>query len=356
MATAGQSPAPLAQPKVRELSQTVTSLRRKLDRLENSSSLLQQDPDIVLTGLKALEVKVTELKGRVSRQQNNYRSGDPSPEDVSQLLVRTQRLARKVVAEQTLKNRNAPAGLISQGSASTSLQSLESPFVSSSAMGRFLEESLAQHRRQKQASSRVDVRLPPTPKLVVVEDEQEEEDFTDGKSAEDRLQQQQHKEEQDELAAYERASHLRRRHRESDSAGNHVQDDEKEASARSEKANTDSQQTSTKPQASAGAAAAPAPILSSDRSTQEALSHELLRMASSLKSQSISFSSALERDRKLLENADEKLLANLDVMTRTRGRLGEYAHKARGMGWFTLATIAVVVATWVVMFVIIRLT
>lgn len=79
-------------------------------------------------------------------------------------------------------------------------------------------------------------------------------------------------------------------------------------------------------------------------------------MASALRSQSITFSEALERDRKLLESTDEHLAKNLDLMTRTRGRLGEYAHKARGMGWLTLGTIIVVVLIWVVMFVIIKLT
>lgn len=97
-------------------------------------------------------------------------------------------------------------------------------------------------------------------------------------------------------------------------------------------------------------------ILQSDRATHEALSSELLRMASVLKSNSVAFADALERDRLLLEKAGTDLGQNLDLMTRTRGRLGVYSKKARSMGWFTLSAILVVVVSWMLMFLLIRLT
>ncbi|PWY97893.1 hypothetical protein BCV70DRAFT_202382 [Testicularia cyperi] len=97
-------------------------------------------------------------------------------------------------------------------------------------------------------------------------------------------------------------------------------------------------------------------ILQGDRSTQEALSNELLRMASVLKSNSLAFADALERDRLLLEKAGDHLGSNLDLMTRTRGKLGIYSKKARSMGWFTLTSILVVMLSWMLMFLVIRLT
>ncbi|WFD20515.1 hypothetical protein MCAP1_002761 [Malassezia caprae] len=96
--------------------------------------------------------------------------------------------------------------------------------------------------------------------------------------------------------------------------------------------------------------------LSSDRSLQEALSAELLRMAGALRQNSAAFADALERDRLLVEQAGAGLEQNLDLMTRTRGQLGAFTRKARRMGWFTLGSIASVVVCWMVLFVVIRLT
>ncbi|MCO5565695.1 hypothetical protein L7F22_019369 [Adiantum nelumboides] len=101
---------------------------------------------------------------------------------------------------------------------------------------------------------------------------------------------------------------------------------------------------------------APPTALQSERSVQDSLSGELLRMAGILKANSIKFADALERDRKILEQADEKLQGNLTLMTRTRGKLGDYSRKARGMGWITLSAVAMVCSSWVVMFLLIRLT
>uniref|UniRef100_V5EAB0 t-SNARE coiled-coil homology domain-containing protein n=2 Tax=Kalmanozyma brasiliensis (strain GHG001) TaxID=1365824 RepID=V5EAB0_KALBG len=135
----------------------------------------------------------------------------------------------------------------------------------------------------------------------------------------------------------------------------HEDEDDMEQYNRSLKANQAKQpapSTSTAPTTTSASET----ILQSDRATHEALSSELLRMASVLKSNSVAFADSLERDRLLLEKAGTDLGQNLDLMTRTRGRLGVYSKKARGMGWFTLSAILVVVVSWMIMFLLIRLT
>ena len=110
------------------------------------------------------------------------------------------------------------------------------------------------------------------------------------------------------------------------------------------------------PSKSNGTSSTPGSTLQSDHTLQEALSNELLRMASVLKRNSSEFADALERDRVLVEQASEHLGRNLDLMTRTRGQLGIFSKKARSMGWFTLGSILAVLVSWLMMFVVIRLT
>jgi hypothetical protein len=100
----------------------------------------------------------------------------------------------------------------------------------------------------------------------------------------------------------------------------------------------------------------PPTALQSERSIQDSLAAELLRMAGVLKTNSVRFADALKNDRKVVEQADEKLQGNLTLMKKTRGRLGDYSRKARGMGWMTLGAVAMVCMSWVVMFMLIRLT
>lgn len=109
-------------------------------------------------------------------------------------------------------------------------------------------------------------------------------------------------------------------------------------------------------QSEASKRASQSTALQSDHTLHEALSNELLRMASVLKHNSIAFADALERDRVLVEQAGERLGQNLDLLTRTRGQLGIFSKKARNMGWFTLSSIIAVLVSWLVMFVVIRLT
>ncbi|PWN21912.1 hypothetical protein BCV69DRAFT_159792 [Microstroma glucosiphilum] len=214
-------------------------------------------------------------------------------------------------------------------------------YLSSASMARYLERSIKQSSRK--AGSHSSISLPPVPRLVVGSNSQPEGETLDQAAREKaRLRQEA---EEAEMAEYETASNLRRRGGYK-AANDESEDGERAGGTKDEKAASTSYPPST----------STAPVVSGDRSTQEALSSELLRMASILKNQTISFSSALERDRKLLESTDQQLSQNLDLMTRTRGRLGEYAHKARGMGWLTLGTVVMVVITWMLMFVVIKLT
>lgn len=93
-----------------------------------------------------------------------------------------------------------------------------------------------------------------------------------------------------------------------------------------------------------------------DGQVRDALSSELLRMAGVLKRNTAAFGDALERDRVLVEQAGTRLDQNLSLMTRTRGQLGVFSKKARSMGWFTLTSMAMVFVSWVMMYIVIRLT
>lgn len=94
----------------------------------------------------------------------------------------------------------------------------------------------------------------------------------------------------------------------------------------------------------------------SSRAVHAGLMGELVRMATVLKGNSIALGQALERDRHLVENAEDKLSTNLDFMTRTRGRLGKYTHIARSSTWLTIYSVVTVVASWILIFVVIRIT
>lgn len=331
---------------------TYQQIQRTLARLQsNPDKLLQQDPDLLLPSLAKLEYKI-----------NTLRNGQEcSSRELEKLSVATQSLIRQVTtrrvrashSSRALRGRSfvlttpAPSDqlLPPLQSLRTHIQvnatsfPLGSPFASSSAMGRFLEEALAP------ASSSI-ITLPPAPKLDVGSIDTKGDD--DEIVSEQHAKRQQQQEEEDEgLAEYEAATHLRQRR------GGQRSSDSSSATTYPPKPHPPKDQDDDDDPKSKFSTS---PHLTSDRSTQEALSTELLRMASLLKSQSISFSSSLERDRQILEGADEQLMKNLNLMTKTRGRLGEYAHKARGMGWLTLGTIVVVIGTWVVMFVVIKLT
>lgn len=280
-------------------------LERTVSHLERSATSIS-DPHSILPSLYAL------LK------DDNSKS----------LTVRIQRLIRQI--------ESSPSRNIAQATKpSTTMHHHQLP--STSAMGRFLYDSI-------QVQSHQNIRLPPKPRFIVdanIHDKVE--------SSEVGEQQAGQVEDEDPAEEYEAATYelRRRRGKEQQQQRQSTHEDEKGVDSNTQKHISPSPSTTQ---------SQPPPSTNSDRATHENLSSELLRMASALRSQSISFSEALERDRKLLESTDEHLAQNLDLMTRTRGKLGEYAHKARGMGWLTLGTIVVVILIWIVMFVIIKLT
>lgn len=294
---------------------TIASIRRRLDHLDRNPTLLQPQDALAL---RALEARITSMRAHSNVAQSSL------PAELDQLLVRTQRLSRKAAQQQqSYDSSDDDDDEVATG-------------LTAASISRQLQESIASHHIAT-------IMLPPTRKLVVNEDPPAGMD--DASQEKRRLALEQHDE---DIAEYEQgAAALRKRQgyasKEGDDGGR-AGSEKSPSYAEKEKPSTSSS-TSTQQ-----------PLLSTERTTQEALSTELLRMASILRSQTVSFSSALERDRKLLESADEKLVQNMDVMTRTRGKLGEYAHTARGMGWFTLGTVLMVVMTWVVMFVVIKLT
>ncbi|PWN92697.1 hypothetical protein FA10DRAFT_2997 [Acaromyces ingoldii] len=149
-------------------------------------------------------------------------------------------------------------------------------------------------------------------------------------------------EEDEEMEAYEAASRARQKEKQATHASGPGKDDDDDDYGTKEKGSNQEEERPT--------------ALQSDRSLQDSLSGELLRMAGTLKANSLRFADALERDRKIVEEAGSKLEVNLTLMTRTRGKLGEYSKKARGMGWLTLGSVAVVCISWVIMFVVIKLT
>ncbi|PWN29086.1 hypothetical protein BDZ90DRAFT_259143 [Jaminaea rosea] len=287
----------------------LAAIKRRLDHFERDPSVLSSQDT---PALSSLEVRLTKLRANSNIAQSSL------PAELDQLIARTQRLSRNVAAAQAYGSDE------DEGQDDDDYDVLH---LSPSAIARQLQESIASQHLAT-------ITLPPTPKLVVNEDPHPSAPGDDPEKRRLALEQR-----EDDISEYEQGAAVRRRQ-------GYMRDEDGD---RTEKAPT----TSEKPSSSS---APSQPLLSTERTTQEALSNELLRMASVLRSQTVSFSDALERDRKLLESADEKLIQNMDVMTRTRGKLGEYAQQARGMGWFTLGTVLMVVVTWVIMFVVIKLT
>ncbi|CAO1620641.1 unnamed protein product [Sympodiomycopsis kandeliae] len=273
----------------------LSSISRTISHLESTSFVHTEDPSILLFSLQSLESKLKHLRS----------SSYSNTSEIDSLSKRLRNLILQCATLQSQQQQHE------QKNDSSRLE-----------MEQFLYSNIHSSRQ----ATNIGVKLPPIPRFIV------NANVFDNLSESLENDSEQQKMEKEGLEEYESASHLRKR------TGFTSQEEEEQK-----------QSTTTKVEKQTKSE-------SSDRATHENLSGELLRMASILKNQSISFSEALERDRILLSSTDEHLAQNLDLMTRTRGRLGDYAAKARGMGWLTLGTIVVVILTWVVMFVIIKLT
>lgn len=96
-------------------------------------------------------------------------------------------------------------------------------------------------------------------------------------------------------------------------------------------------------------------LLSHHRSEQETLTEELADMAKRLKMNSLEFSQLLEKDKGLLENAEEQLDGNLSGMIKERDRLKEYKKKGGVTTWFVIGSVLAVLFAWLFMFALMRI-
>ncbi|KAI0031134.1 hypothetical protein K488DRAFT_52742 [Vararia minispora EC-137] len=97
-------------------------------------------------------------------------------------------------------------------------------------------------------------------------------------------------------------------------------------------------------------------FLQNSAKLHEEMSTQLAQMARQLKSNATYFSEALSRDQTALATADEKIGANLDVMRKERVRLRDHRGKSMGTTCLTITSIVVVLASFIVMFFLIRFT
>ncbi|TFK91628.1 hypothetical protein K466DRAFT_541436 [Polyporus arcularius HHB13444] len=89
---------------------------------------------------------------------------------------------------------------------------------------------------------------------------------------------------------------------------------------------------------------------------QEELSAQLAQMATQLKRNAIHFAGALEKDKAVVSETQEKLERNYDVMSKERVRLRDHSSKSWGTTWITILSLLVVLVGFVMTFLIIRIT
>ena len=97
-------------------------------------------------------------------------------------------------------------------------------------------------------------------------------------------------------------------------------------------------------------------VLSHHRATQDELTGELGRMASALKSNTFAFQSALDKDKQVMGDAQDKLVGNDERMRSQRARLGQHRTKSRGTTCFIILVVSGVAAVWLFMFLLIKVT
>lgn len=118
----------------------------------------------------------------------------------------------------------------------------------------------------------------------------------------------------------------------------------------------DKLETDEKPVNSEFTPSVPAQQPSNLNANQEELTEELSQMASQLKKNVHHFNKLLADDQAILLANQTKLELNSDTMTKEGGRLTQVSLKNRSMTWFTIAAVCAVAVSWILMFIIIRLT
>lgn len=97
-------------------------------------------------------------------------------------------------------------------------------------------------------------------------------------------------------------------------------------------------------------------FLTTSLQTQEELSLQLSQMAAQLKRNALHFADSLDKDKNVIESAQEKLESNLGGMKGERTRLRDHSGKSSHTTWMVVGSLLTVVLAWVFMFFIIRLT
>lgn len=95
-------------------------------------------------------------------------------------------------------------------------------------------------------------------------------------------------------------------------------------------------------------------VLQHHHSLQSSLVDSLSSMSSQLKQNSIKFSAALEKDKEVIESAQNKLGGNLGRMKKEGGRLSSYEKTSRSSTWFVIMAVSGVGIAWIMMFLLIK--
>jgi hypothetical protein len=97
-------------------------------------------------------------------------------------------------------------------------------------------------------------------------------------------------------------------------------------------------------------------FLASSVATQEELSNQLTLMARQLKSNATHFASSLEKDKAAMEGTEAQLESNVEKMGSTQVEINTLRQKSKGTTWLVMGSILVVVASFVAMVLLIRVT
>ncbi|KAL7281379.1 hypothetical protein ACG7TL_004690 [Trametes sanguinea] len=97
-------------------------------------------------------------------------------------------------------------------------------------------------------------------------------------------------------------------------------------------------------------------FLQNSAALHEELSAQLAQMATQLKRNAVHFADALEKDKTVVQETQEKLELNHDVMSKERVRLRDHRSKSWGTTWITILSIVVVLVGFLLTFFVIRIT
>ncbi|KAJ8518335.1 hypothetical protein ONZ45_g4603 [Pleurotus djamor] len=106
-----------------------------------------------------------------------------------------------------------------------------------------------------------------------------------------------------------------------------------------------------------GASSGVAPkFLHNTTALQQELSEQLAQMATQLRRNAVHFSESLEKDKAVVEDAQQKIEGNLDGMTKERIRLRDHRGKSQSTTCLVVASLAIVCVLFILMFFLIRFT